>query len=92
MAIPLVAALILVGETVLIIFLLVQADSVAALTLVGQCLSIRRTIPATVRLGELCDSIHILSRWISVEEVIVPLGFEYIISAEKRVCPSLALL
>ena len=44
---------------VLAIFLLVQADLVAALLLVGQCLSIGRTFPATVRLGELCDSIHI---------------------------------
>ena len=40
-------------------FFLVQADLVAALTLVGQCLSIVRTFPATVRLGEFCDSIHI---------------------------------
>ena len=38
-------------------FLLVQA--VAALTLVGQCLYIVRTFPATVRLGEFCDSIDI---------------------------------
>ena len=43
----------------LAIFLLVQADLVAALTLVGQCLSIDKTLPATVRLGELCDSIQV---------------------------------
>ena len=44
---------------VLAIFLLVQADLVAALILVGQCLSIGRTLPATVRLGEFCDSIQV---------------------------------
>ena len=36
-----------------------QAALVAALTLVGQCLSISRAFPATVRLGEFCDSIQV---------------------------------
>ena len=40
-------------------FLLIQAALVAGLTLVGQCLFIDRAFPATVRLGEFCDSIQV---------------------------------